>query len=464
MRPSRAVRRFRLARRLLLVATLLASLSPGPALAGTLSVREVVPDPATGTFVQVVVFQAEPGERNAISLEFGADDATLTDHAGVEPFGGCVAVDENTARCRLTRPDRSFRLSLGGLSDIASILGTDGRGNPIGGTVLAGGGGDVIDGPDGPSFYDGGSGVDRLVGGPAADVFDEGTRRNGGDTLIGGGGRDRVSYAGRRRRVLASLDGRRNDGQERERDLLLDVEDLEGGAASDRLRGNRRSNTIVGHGGSDAIVGGKSSDRLSAASAELADGTSRSRDRISGGDGDDAIYGSAGRNVIDPGPGRDSVLAGAGADTVRARDRSLDEVRCGGGFDRLSLDGLDFAAGDAASGFCERIRRSAPPGPGLLERALSVSGASALARLGCPADLRAGCAGTVSVRREGRALGAAAFSLPAGGTGSFGVPISPADAQAVRDAGGGLGANVVIAYTRGGSQLERRFSAVLTAG
>ncbi len=457
------MRRSRLAPRLTLVAGLLLLLLPQSALAGVLSVQDVVPAPGDGPAVQVVVFQAEPGERNAISLTFGPDSAAFTDHAGVIAAAPCTQVEEKSATCPLTRPDRSFRLSLGGLSDIASILGADGRGRPIGGTVLAGGGGDVIHGPEGATFYEGGPSVDRLEGGAADDVFDEGSRANGSDTIIGGGGRDLVTYAGRRRAVVASLDGRRNDGQKGERDRLVDIEDLEGGRGSDRLSGNRRPNTIVGHGGSDRIIGGKSNDRLSAASAQLTDGSARSRDRLGGGTGDDLIYGSAGPNVIDAGTGRDTVLAGPGSDRVRARDRSLDNLQCGGGFDRLSLDGLDFFASDAVSGRCERVDRSAPPGPGLLERELAVSGASALARLDCPADFRAGCTGTVSLRREGSVLGAGGFSLPAGATGSFAVPISPGDAHAVRDAGGSLGATAVIAFTRRGSHLERRFGALLVA-
>jgi Ca2+-binding RTX toxin-like protein len=457
------VRHIRLARGLLLGAALLALAAPDAALAGTLGIQEVVPDPSTGTVVQVVTFQAEPGERNAISLSFGPDQAAFTDHAGVIAAAPCTQVDENSARCPLTRPDRSFRLALGGLSDIASILGADGRGRPIGGTVIAGGGGDVIDGPEGATFYDGGTGVDRLEGGAANDVFDEGGGRNGSDTIIGNGGRDRVSYADRRRRVFASLDGRRNDGQRGERDRLMSIEDLEGGHASDRLIGNRHSNAIVGDGGSDLIAGGKANDRLSAASGETTDGASRGRDRIRGGTGDDVLYGSAGPNLIDPGEGRDAVFAGAGSDRIRARDRSLDQVQCAAGVDRLSLDGLDFIAGDAVAGFCERVDRSAPAGPGLFDRALAVSGSAAEARLDCPADVRAGCTGTVSVRRESRVLGAAGFSLPAGATGSFEVPITPADVQAVRSAGGTLGATVAIAFTRRASQLERRFGALLVA-
>jgi Ca2+-binding RTX toxin-like protein len=51
------------------------------------------------------------------------------------------------------------------------------------------------------------------------------------------------------------------------------------------------------------------------------------------------------------GPGHDIISAGPGNDVIQAADGTRDEVRCGAGFDRATVD-----AKDAVSRDCEKVR------------------------------------------------------------------------------------------------------------
>src|SRR3954452_14439573 len=80
----------------------------------------------------------------------------------------------------------------------------------------------------------------QLRGGPGDDVevaddpdgfgisFNEGNAVNGTDPLVGGPGKDTVSYALRAMPVAVSLDGVANDGAPGERDDLRSIESIDG--------------------------------------------------------------------------------------------------------------------------------------------------------------------------------------------------------------------------------------------
>jgi Ca2+-binding RTX toxin-like protein len=108
------------------------------------------------------------------------------------------------------------------------------------------------------------AGDDLIVGGPGDDTLDPGL---GGDSdadiLRGGGGVDTVSYENRcplqgcygyEQGVHISEDGRANDGQPGEHDNIADdVEILEGTPMNDVIRGGPANNTLIGGAGNDRI-------------------------------------------------------------------------------------------------------------------------------------------------------------------------------------------------------------------
>ena len=78
---------------------------------------------------------------------------------------------------------------------------------------------------------------------------------------------------------------------------------------------------------------------------------------MGGGKGSDALSGGPGKDGIYAGPSRregaedvDAIAAGGGNDAVEARNvpAARDNIDCGGGFDRVLVDGKDLTSG------CER--------------------------------------------------------------------------------------------------------------
>jgi Ca2+-binding RTX toxin-like protein len=172
------------------------------------------------------------------------------------------------------------------------------RGND---TLIGGGGNDVLAGEQGRDHLNGGAGNDTLAGDDAA----YGTPV--ADVLIGGSGRDKVSYSDYTKPVTVDLDGAaRDDGQAGEHDTVgADVEDLDGGAGSDRLTGNAAANTIYPGGGNNIVHGGPGNDI------------------IEGGDGRDRFYGEAGDDELsgqDDGQSDFADLLDGGANATAAGD------------------------------------------------------------------------------------------------------------------------------------------------
>ena len=88
--------------------------------------------------------------------------------------------------------------------------------------------------------------------------------------------------------------------------------------------------------------GGPGNDRLRGGAQD---------DTLIGGTGNDSLSGMAGDDLLIGGPGHDIVSAGPGNDVIQAADGTRDEVRCGAGFDRATVD-----AKDAVSRDCENVR------------------------------------------------------------------------------------------------------------
>lgn len=161
--------------------------------------------------------------------------------------------------------------------------------------VRGGGGDDTLLGDGAGNHLAGGSGNDVLSGRAGDDTLEGGTGRN---RLDGGSGRDLALYnEGRPVRVDLRLTGWQNTGQSQ--DLLIGIEDLQGGAAND---------TLTGDTGANRLFGGAGNDRLSGAHGD---------DSLYGGAGDDILVGGHGNDLLDGGPGRD-VAVYYGKTAVRA--------------------------------------------------------------------------------------------------------------------------------------------------
>lgn len=143
-----------------------------------------------------------------------------------------------------------------------------------------------IEGVEGSAHDDsimGSSGDNRLDG------------RGGNDTLDGGAGNDWAEYNngtnGQGVRVsLAS--GLASGGQGN--DVLLNIENIQGSAYDDMLRGDERPNILQGMGGDDSVDGG------------LMGGAGN--DTLLGGEGNDWLRGEEGNDLIDGGSGSDVVF------------------------------------------------------------------------------------------------------------------------------------------------------------
>lgn len=194
----------------------------------------------------------------------------------------------------------------------ADTLVGDGRqnwlyGGPGADTLKGGGGYDYLSGDSGNDALDGGAGDDDLSGG------------TGADRLIGGVGEDSASYGGSQYDgVTVRLDGVANDGAPSEGDMV-DVEDVYGSAGNDVLVGNGLANYLSG---------------------------GRGNDKLTGAGGTDELYGGSGRDRLAGGAASDTFDGGTGGDLIDARDGRRDEVRCGGGLDRVRADAVDRIAGN----------------------------------------------------------------------------------------------------------------------
>ena len=117
------------------------------------------------------------------------------------------------------------------------------------------------------------------------------------------------------------------------------------GGGADTVRGGAGDDDLRGGDGADLMLGGAGDDDLRGEAGA---------DRLGGGDGRDRIDGGAGSDQLDEqalgGRGRDRLLGGTGIDRIRAADRTIDNIDCGGGRDVLLKDPRDLERG------CERVR------------------------------------------------------------------------------------------------------------
>ena len=226
---------------------------------------------------------AVAGVEQAIVNGQGSGDAINA--SGVAPFLGPLSIplEVNAGAGTDIVNGGSVGDTLRGDPDADTIFGHGGADTILGGTgnddLLGGQGADTIDGGADTDTIFGGTEGDVISGGTGSDDergedgddrFDQGLVADGADTLTGGPGVDRVSYAARSASVTVTLDNASNDGASGESDLAL-TEEAQGGAGADVLTGNSGVNRLLGGAGIDTLNGGDSDDAL--------DGRSRRRRR-----------------------------------------------------------------------------------------------------------------------------------------------------------------------------------------
>lgn len=275
-----------------------------------------------GAFATAVTVYGGAGKD---TLRGGAGDDTLYGGDGDDTFttgaapdgadtltggGGNDTADYSTRTAALT-------ITLDGMANDGETGETDNVGTDIhivkGGTgndtLTGGSGADTLSGGPGADTLAGGDGNDILNGDAGDDTFDEGSATNGADVMNGGAGADTASYASRTNAVTVILDALANDGEASENDkVMLDVENVTGGAGGDTLTGSPADNVLVGGAGGDTISGLAGNDTLR------------------GGDDNDTLNGGDGNDLFDEGAasnGGDVMNGGAGIDTVSYAARTV---------------------------------------------------------------------------------------------------------------------------------------------
>lgn len=250
------------------------------------------------------------GNRGDNLLAGGAGDDTLDGGAGFD------TADFGTADGVTVRLWQGTAVSDEGsdtLVDIEGAIGSGGRDLLVGDSgvnLLAGGAGsDALWGGAGRDLLEGGSGWDLLSGGAGA------------DTLDGGSGKDWAVYAGAEDALTIRLWAGTGEGGEADGDVLIGIENVEGGTQRDLIVGDGADNVLEGGGGADALWSGGGDDVLL------------------GQSGWDRLNGGGGRDTLDGGLGNDVLAGGAGGDVFH--------FRAGYGEDRI----VDFASGVDAIAF-----------------------------------------------------------------------------------------------------------------
>jgi Ca2+-binding RTX toxin-like protein len=330
-----------------------------PARAAQVSVSQATEEEGTLTSLN---YSAAAGEVNRLTLSQGTPvggDPTIVVRDSGAPIAagdGCTATVPGEAVCRMPVGDfdNSISASLDDGDDTA-----DARAVRSAKVLLEGGrGADTLRGSRGQVnslFGDTiagrrAGGVDVLVGGQASDFLLGGPRD---DTLDGRRGRDEASYSNETSRVFVSLPAGRAEAPAHT-DALTSIENVEGGDGGDTLIGNAGRNRLTGEGGKDELRGNAGDDRLVGDGGGLFVGGGGKDDTMVGGPGndlllgergDDRMFGRSGHDRLIAGRGRDDVFGGTGNDRVNSRDGRRDTVRCQAGADLVRPDALDVLFG-----------------------------------------------------------------------------------------------------------------------
>ena len=187
-------------------------------------------------------------------------------------------------------------------------------------------GDDKLYGREGNDSLNGGNGNDRLFGEAGNDRLIGGA---GNDLLVGGRGNDTAVFSSNNNHINLALTRRQNtrDG----RDILTEIENVDGGDGNDIITGNNFSNTLYGGHGNDKLNGEGGKDTLRGG-----DGN----DTLHGGDGNDRLFGDSGRDTAVFGSSNNRIYLNKSSrqNTRDGKDilRSIENVEGGGGNDLIA--------------------------------------------------------------------------------------------------------------------------------
>jgi len=178
-------------------------------------------------------------------------------------------------------------------------------------------GDDTVRGTSGADTINGGDGNDQLEGRGGNDWLNGGA---GNDTLNGGAGTDWVSFQGESRaaRVDLAITGPQATGHGL--DVILNIENIHGGAGNDTLSGNAQANVIRGGFGADSLFGRQGNDVLEG---------NQGADFLDGGMGNDSLFGGLGNDQLRGGLGNDVFVfrKGFDQDVILDFQDNIDTIR-----------------------------------------------------------------------------------------------------------------------------------------
>jgi hypothetical protein len=183
---------------------------------------------------------------DGLAMPVWSDNSNST---GDNPNGAGSGLDVYTSRIEVGEFCNGRRATIVGTSgdDVETIDGTSGD--------------DVIAGLGGNDTIDGKGGNDMVCGSDGDDTFLQGAAPDGADVLIGGTGSDTVDYSARGGDVTVKLDGKANDGAQKEGDDV-EAENVAGGSGDDKLTGDDAANVLTGNAGKDKSEGLGGADTL----------------------------------------------------------------------------------------------------------------------------------------------------------------------------------------------------------
>jgi Ca2+-binding RTX toxin-like protein len=205
--------------------------------------------------------------------------------------------------------------------------------------------GDGLDLILGMENVDAGGGDDFITGNSSNNEIEGG---EGDDTIDGGMGIDTCDFGDWNNIVNLTIDTEQNTGEGT--DVIVGIENVDGGGGNDSITGNDLDNTIMGGSGNDTLNGGAGSDTASFGdnnnvvnlNINIAQNTGDGTDILmgcenaDGGGGNDEILGNSGNNDISGGKGNDKIKGGNGNDKIKGGDR-FDLVAFGNGNNKVDL-------------------------------------------------------------------------------------------------------------------------------
>jgi Ca2+-binding RTX toxin-like protein len=173
-------------------------------------------------------------------------------------------------------------------------------------SITTGTGADYVEGNEGDDTISTDGGADKVYGGSGNDNISTGdgddwiNGGSGADVINAGTGIDLIDYSDSGAVVIDLMkEGPlTQSGGDAQGDQLTGIENVNGSAYGDTIRGNDLANEIWGNGGADFLYGREGDDKLHGGAGD---------DYISGGEGNDTLWGD---------DGADSLFGDGGDDTL----------------------------------------------------------------------------------------------------------------------------------------------------